>query len=445
MSPAAMLLQLVNLIPGIKMLPFMHSIFTYLSSVQVYQERRSSQTGTLVDFDQTRRISIQRRMANLIVTMALNTRDGDKGPPDGYDRWYICGHSLGSVIALKALMYDGVAFARFMSHRRWYDGSLNRLKPDPKTVGEDDAGSAAVAWCDYPDCPKRPHWLPSEAALDIAKIFKQLHGLVTYGSPLEMFAKTWPAIVQFNSELTLSPDFRWINFYDPTDLVAPRVDSFNGAGTPQRYPIAVNNVAVSSSYLIGRSHTNYLSFTDKNWRERIIFPLAEWMLTGAEPTRFIEAARDGGMAEDHIFRRRAMLALQTFFVFLLGGLLWPVATLTLVGSLQLALSGILRFLSNVVPIGSDWLEQTSNQLFQWARGLLSVLSITQDWQADLIHLALSYGIMMGVITAASYTHYRLETLRDRNDAKREQEERLMAKRVPIRVAPRTVVLPSFDE
>ena len=33
----------------------------------------------------------------------------------GYDRWYIAGHSLGSVIALKGLMYSDRAFAKMLN------------------------------------------------------------------------------------------------------------------------------------------------------------------------------------------------------------------------------------------------------------------------------------------------------------------------------------------
>ena len=79
LSPIAMVVRLITIIPGVRQIPFIRSVFTYLSSVQLYQERRSTQPGTLVDYDQSRRMSIQRRLANLIVSMS---------EPD-YDRWYI--------------------------------------------------------------------------------------------------------------------------------------------------------------------------------------------------------------------------------------------------------------------------------------------------------------------------------------------------------------------
>ena len=71
LSPLAMIVRLINVIPGMRTIRFMHSVFTYLSSVSTwYQQRESSQPGTLVDFDQSRRVSIQRRMANIIIDMA---------------------------------------------------------------------------------------------------------------------------------------------------------------------------------------------------------------------------------------------------------------------------------------------------------------------------------------------------------------------------------------
>jgi hypothetical protein len=151
LSPAAMILRLAELIPGVRTVPFMHSVFTYLSSVQLYQERSVSQPGALTDFDQARRISIQRRMANLLINMSQQN----------YERWYIPAHSLGSVIALKSLMYDGVTFARFMPIRLWRGESLDWLKPEASKSTRPDAAEAAENTAnfggdEYVDCPKRP-------------------------------------------------------------------------------------------------------------------------------------------------------------------------------------------------------------------------------------------------------------------------------------------------
>jgi hypothetical protein len=263
LSPAEMILRFAHIIPGIRPIRFMDSVFTYLSSVQLYQERQSSQSGTLVDFDQSRRMSIQRRMANFVVTMSENQ----------YDRWYIFGHSLGSVIAFKALMYDGAAFARFMSYRRWHHPALDKLKCAPNvgsrdalvSASQETAVSASRAVADpsdpitaseagndanqadidsYVDCPKCPNWLPEDASLDRARLFSKLRGLVTYGSPLETFAKTWPAIVQLRDKIDFNRDFEWVNIYDPTDIVAPVLQSFGHADPNQRGVFRPKNVPV---------------------------------------------------------------------------------------------------------------------------------------------------------------------------------------------------------
>lgn len=89
--PLRIAVQLINILPGIRPINLFRTIFSYMSSVQLYQQRRGRTGGTLVDFDQSLRISIQRRFANLLVTVSERN----------YDRWYVMGHSLGSVISLK--------------------------------------------------------------------------------------------------------------------------------------------------------------------------------------------------------------------------------------------------------------------------------------------------------------------------------------------------------
>jgi hypothetical protein len=145
--PFRILVQIINFLPGIRPVNLFRTIFSYMSSVQLYQQRRGRTGGTLVDFDQSLRISIQRRFANLLVTVAERN----------YDRWYVMGHSLGSVISLKGLMYPDEAFARFMSYNRWHHPRLAYRSTIP-------------ASCSYPDKPYKPTWLSSVSALDAGQI-----------------------------------------------------------------------------------------------------------------------------------------------------------------------------------------------------------------------------------------------------------------------------------
>jgi len=66
----------------------------YLGDVKLYQDERRVGTTRIEDLGLPPRASIRARMINALVEMALA----------GYDRWYVCAHSLGSVIALNGLM-----------------------------------------------------------------------------------------------------------------------------------------------------------------------------------------------------------------------------------------------------------------------------------------------------------------------------------------------------
>src|SRR4029077_5650781 len=83
--PIRVTVQLVNILPGIRPINLFRTIFSYMNVVQLYQQRRGRIGGTLCDFDNSIRISIQRRFANALVDIASRN----------YDRWYVMGHSLG--------------------------------------------------------------------------------------------------------------------------------------------------------------------------------------------------------------------------------------------------------------------------------------------------------------------------------------------------------------
>jgi hypothetical protein len=125
--------------------------------------------------------------------------------------------------------------------------------------------------------------LEDDASLDVKSLFARLHGLITYGSPLETYARTWPAIIQLNKKCRLHENFQWINLYDPTDIIAPKVVSVRSAQEDRNFTLQPINIAVDSSYLIGRSHINYFALPTNKRPHRIVIPLLEWMISGNLP------------------------------------------------------------------------------------------------------------------------------------------------------------------
>ena len=178
-----------------------------------------------------------------------------------YDRWYIVGHSLGSVIAFKGLMSPGNALARYMSINRWDSRDLQEFI----TASDSNIG--------YADEPRCPHWLDRSAALDRGLLFSRLRGFITYGSPLEIFAHLWPAIVQVNKEKVFPADFEWLNFYNSTDIVARRPPrSFADAEA-----ISPKNFCCASSRRVWQAHTRYFHMPG-DADSSTLPALVEWMV-----------------------------------------------------------------------------------------------------------------------------------------------------------------------
>jgi DNA polymerase family A len=127
---------------------------------------------------------------------------------------------LGSVIAFKSFMYDGVSFARFMSLNRWESTKIAKIRMDI-----DERWRAEPRFQDDPKCPS---WLRVGDALDLRQVFSRCRGFVTWGSPFETFAHLWPAVVQIGRRANenMQANFEWINFYDPSDIIASDLTSF---------------------------------------------------------------------------------------------------------------------------------------------------------------------------------------------------------------------------
>jgi hypothetical protein len=338
--PLALLFEIVSQIPGVRRIAIFRSAFTYLSSVQMYQERRARQGGTLVDFDQSRRISIQRRFVRRIIEMA--ERD--------YDRWYIAAHSLGSVIALKGLMLDGNAFARLITQNKWQDTRLDPYKTTLVPPSES-----------YPDQPKCPLWLHPDSAVDMKLLLRGLRGLVTYGSPLETFARTWPAIVLIDRQALqpgqkLSPDFEWLNLHDPVDVVASRLSSFGFADSETKGIMKPKNLQCRSSCCILTAHTSYLKPKSTNLNYRALPALFWWLM---EPNKCFTVSEETGaflIGKKQAGVRKIFALLQWALVLVAGFVIWPYSLIVVARPLLSVVAVLLYFAEGLYEsVENHWL------------------------------------------------------------------------------------------
>jgi hypothetical protein len=254
-------------------------LVSYLGDVKLYQDSEPLARGPIQDHGRTPRQAILRRMTNAMVDMALgwyeapkdNTSQGTYHP---YDRWYILAHSLGSVVAWDGINQTGQSLAGCLANERRRDAYRAARKRQPgAAVTEIDRG-----------------WL-----------FERLHGLCTYGSPLDKFAYLWPQLVARHRDVAAFPSgFRWINVYDPTDPVGARLDAYDyaapapNAGDERMRPW---NWAYKASPWLLLSHLRYLT-PAPGQADRLVDHLAGWLLDDRFDARtggaWHEAQPDGG-------------------------------------------------------------------------------------------------------------------------------------------------------
>lgn len=211
-------------------------LYRYVGDVKVYQDRGRPGRGPLEDRGLPRRVAIRRRMVAALVAAARAE----------YDRWYVLGHGLGSVVAFNGLMETAHALPNYLSRTELADaGRFRATDPDA------DPGHVKRM------APRRPVWIDDDReGLDRRKLFRKLRGFATYGSPLDEFAFLWPQIVNVNNDGGAFPErFEWINVFDHTDPVASRIDAFDDAFGPGRGP---RNFAYKASRTPLWSHTRYL-------------------------------------------------------------------------------------------------------------------------------------------------------------------------------------------
>jgi hypothetical protein len=219
-------------------------ITQYVGHVRVYTQDQPPGGGSLVDVGQPWRATIRRRMVAECVAMA--ERD--------YDRWYLLGHSQGSVLAFNAVQETEWCLPNYLQ-----PAQAERLR---KTALWTHAPYIPPPHSHAPDLdhmmPRRPVWLERDEGVSREHLFARFRGLLTYGSPLDKFATLWPRIVSLNKQRDVFPhQADWVNLWDATDPIGACLTAFSDPDTawPKGGPA---NVHVRASPLFLYSHIRYL-------------------------------------------------------------------------------------------------------------------------------------------------------------------------------------------
>ncbi len=240
------LVFLAKRVLGLEPPNFVRVLVNYLGAVELYNQPNVSKGGFLDAFQEPPRVSIRRRMIRTIADVASQ----------GYDRWYVFAHSLGSVVAYNGLMENAQALANYLDEARWQ--SLVALG----LAGEGAVGAGYFIGSTDRMLPARPLWLGPKDVVFRDKLFKNFHGLLTYGSPLDKFAAIWRRLVPINiCEPFFPTSAEWINVYDPTDPVAGKLEAFSEttAGKPLPNTILTpRNLGYRAAPWLLLSHLKYL-------------------------------------------------------------------------------------------------------------------------------------------------------------------------------------------
>ena len=269
---------------GLEPPDFVRVFVNYISGVKLYNQSTRQGSGFLPNrhgfldtLDDPPRFSIRRRMIQAVVAV------GARPPGKAYDRWYVLGHSLGSIVSFNGVMEPGQSFANYLTRDSWDELKANGF-----------AGPARPAPHDPPDwvkvppgtmSPTRPVWLADNELVYRDKIFANFRGLLTYGSPLGKFAELWPARVPVNKvEPIFSDKVKWINVYDGRDPVSGLMKAFNAEvlapeGVTPRHCPTLQGFGYAASSVLLLSHIRYLK-TRGETKQQLPDVLADWLMTG---------------------------------------------------------------------------------------------------------------------------------------------------------------------
>ncbi|MBO9669437.1 MAG: hypothetical protein J7485_02855 [Sphingobium sp.] len=311
------------------------SILTaYVGDVRIYTQAPGKGGGNLTDLGQPWRTTIRRRMISELIAMA--ERD--------YDRWYVLGHSLGSIVAFNGVQEPEWNLPNYLdpaqTDRLRASATANGLwVTTPPAAGEPQPNLHVMM-------PRRPVWLGPTERISRKALFKTFNGMITYGSPLDKFAALWPRIVPINKQRDVfDAKADWVNLSDATDPVGAQVGAFE-QGWRKGTPAAQSpfNVRVRASAFFLLSHIRYFGAPTPHKTDRPeTRALVEVLFPGNNaPPRLTAAFADVGKHYGKPYRR---VLLTIFWVILLGAVLVT------------ATSWLAILLKRLIDAGADKLSQ----------------------------------------------------------------------------------------
>jgi hypothetical protein len=100
-------------------------------------------------------------------------------------------------------------------------------------------------------------------------------------------------------------------------------------------------------------------------------------------------------------------------------------------------------LTSLTRLPTESFRVASESLFERARSTLTVLTPTNDWVLDLLHVVVVFALIFDVVAAASVAHYLLDRKKDALDTCRDSP---LSRKPAIRVEERGLrVSPILDE
>ncbi len=370
----------------------------FIGDVKLFQQNSRLGKGPLQDLGLPPRVTIRRRMVRGMVEMALRP----------YDHWYILAHSQGSVVAFNGIMETAQSLPNYLTEELLHKArknSLIRLAQGDECLSSQEG---KLMW------PNFPSWRDKDYILDRRELFKNLRGMLTYGSPLSKFAALWPVIVPLNRDFQVfNPDFCWFNIYDPTDPVAGQTKSF----LPEKFhPQAIHVTQTQShtykaakpidiAYKANRfhllSHTEYLTYSKGN-HDQLVNKVANWLLTGTLLN--VKPGSPGwpteALAYVYEFVRKTV---WVFLALLFGGILSELIAVA-VPELSSHLQPAISFALNAMPI---WLKWTATAVY--LSGILAMLG-SLIGGVRLLTIGFALGFSITLILAILPTPFQLQIL-----------------------------------
>lgn len=195
---------------------FRNFVFSYLGDVKRYQDEFHRYENRLETIGKKTRVAVDRRMVRSLVRAAADVQ------AKKLDGFYIFAHSLGTVVAFRALMAMNTALPNYLTEKEWKSLQSPLKKRGPKP------GSRAT-YAMPPDYESPADWLCDGDAIDRKELFRGFRGFLTVGSPLYSFVILWPHLVPINGE-SIEPAVHWYNVADPADIIATGVEGLPQCG-----------------------------------------------------------------------------------------------------------------------------------------------------------------------------------------------------------------------